>query len=154
MMLEHAAVEQHLDKARKITRGREEASMGSDPPESEGVLVVDLAANHATPPGIELGGGDSRQKILARSIERIGHRQGLEHPLSHELVQRPAGDPGQYLAEEDDAEVAVFVFSTRLVHQLHGLDAPKIFLRTLDLLIERSPPVDTGGMGEQVADGD
>ena len=37
--------------------------MGSDPAQSEGILVVDLALDEATTPFVELGRGDPGQEV-------------------------------------------------------------------------------------------
>ena len=154
MVLEDATVQEHLNETGEIPRGREETGMGRDPAESKSVLVMDLAANQSTPPGVVLRGGYPRQAIITRSEEGVGHRQRLENPLPNELFQRLPGDSGQDLAQKNDAEVAVLVIGPRLVDQLHLLNALEILLGALKLFVERGPPVDAGAVGEQVTDGD
>ncbi len=153
-VLEHASIEQHLAEAREIAGGREQPGVRCDPAEGERVLVVDLTAHQAAPPLVELGGGDPRQEVLAGAIERVSHRERPEHPLLHEVLQLLPGDPLEDLAEQDHAEVAVQVLGARLGDQVHGLNAREVGLRTLELLVQRRPPVDPRAVGEQVADGD
>ena len=146
--------EHHLREARQVGRGGEEARVRRDAAHRERVLVVHLAVDDASAPlVVALGGRDAREERRGRAEERVVHPERLEHALGDEAIERHARDLLEDRAEEDDAEVAVELLRSRLGDQRHRLDALDVGRLALDLAIERRPPVDARGVGEQMADG-
>ncbi len=154
MVLEDASVQDHLGEPRQVAGGAEQAGVRGDAAQREGVLVVHLAAQDPAAPGIVLGGRDPRRQPRRRPEHGVDHAQRPEDPLAHEHVERLACDPFQDLAQEDQAQVAVERLAARLVDQLHPLDPLDVGGLALELLVERRPPVDARGVGQQVAHGD
>jgi len=145
-----AAPQQHLREARRVAGGGEEPGVRRHTAEREGVLVVHLAAQHAAAPRVVLGRRDARELVRPRgqrTIEGVLHAERREDAAAHESVERLTGHPLQDLAQQDDAEIAVFLGAAGRRHQRHGLDALEVGARPLDLLVERRPPVDARGMG-------
>ncbi len=56
--VQNAAVQEHAGEAREVAGRAEEARVGGDATHGEGVLVVHLALEEASAPGVEFGGSD------------------------------------------------------------------------------------------------
>ena len=94
------------------------------------------------------------EQLGRRPEDRVLHPEGLEDAPPRERVERLARHPLEDLAEQDHAQVAVERLRARLVDEVHGLDALEVGLLALELLVERHPPVEARGVGQQLRDGD
>ena len=152
--VQDAAVQQGLGEAGQVPGGAEEARVGRHALEGEGVLVVDLAHQDPAPPRVLLGGGDPGAQGDRRAVAGLGHRQRLEDPDAGQLVEGRPAELLQDVTEQDQPEVGVDHLRRRLVVQVHLEDPLEVGLLAAQLLVERGPPQQPPGVGQELAHDD
>ena len=151
MVLEDAAVQQHLGEAREVGGGAEEAGVRRDAAQRVGVLVVDLAAQDAA-----RARGRSRWARCAAAARAAAGSIVSFMPRGSKIRSRANASSGSPATRSRISpsritpEVAVDRLRPRLVGEIHGLDALEVGLLALELLVERRPPVDARRVGEQL----
>ena len=106
--VEYPAIEIELREAAEVRGRGENARVAGNPAQRPGVLIVDLAPDHAAADGVlVLRGRDARLQVSRWPVHRLVEMQRSGDRVADHTVQAGAGHLFDQMAKGDQAQVTV-----------------------------------------------